>query len=181
MQDIAPALSGLPQSATLMARDGFEARDTSTSHTRLDDTPGDPVLLVGDVSAADFNLSRGQEDNDLSMGDPNSITVDAMEAAFPNESILIDESWDYPQFLDGFDWQLPTLVSFIYVTTCSIALIASLGGGELARRFRWFLPGERELVPKPIIRRDRQHLSNGRGDHNDERLFSTPLKGPQSN
>ncbi|KAK5064917.1 hypothetical protein LTR84_000751 [Exophiala bonariae] len=43
------------------------------------------------------------------MGDPDTITLDAIEAAFPNEAILIDESWDHPHFLDGFDWQLPTL------------------------------------------------------------------------
>jgi hypothetical protein len=128
IQEIAPALSGLPQSTTLMVQDEFEAHNASISHTRLDDSPSHPVLLVNDVSVADFNLSRDQDANDLSMDDPNSITVDAMEAAFPNEAVLIDDSWNYPQFLDDFDWQLPTLVSLLYAGSCSITLISSLRG-----------------------------------------------------
>ncbi|KEF61798.1 uncharacterized protein A1O9_03368 [Exophiala aquamarina CBS 119918] len=95
----------------LLVQDGFEPHSTSNSGTRLDTSPGDPVVLVNSISAADFDLSRDQETNNLPMNAPNSITIDAIEAAFPNEPIMMDESWGYPipQFLEGFDWQLPTL------------------------------------------------------------------------
>lgn len=94
-----------------MVQDIYEPESTAVSLAQINDTPGNHVLLLNNLSSAELDLSRVPETTDLSMDDPTSITVDAMEAAFPNEAILIDESWDHPHFLDGFDWQLPTLVS----------------------------------------------------------------------
>lgn len=111
----------------LMVQDAFEPQNTSNSGMQLDTSPSDPVLLVNNISATDFDLSRDQETNNLSLNGPNSITIDAMEAAFPNESIIIDGSWGYPQLLEGFDWQLPTLVSFAMLRSAPMALIASAG------------------------------------------------------
>lgn len=101
----------LPHIPTAMVQDIYEPESTAVSLAQINDTPGNHVLLLNNLSSAELDLSRVPETTDLSMDDPTSITVDAMEAAFPNEAILIDESWDHPHFLDGFDWQLPTLVS----------------------------------------------------------------------
>jgi len=112
LRDNPPEMSQLGQSAVMMAQDAFEPQHTSNSGTHLDTSPSNPVLLVNSISAADFDLPQDQGNNDMLNG-PNPITIDTMEVAFPNESNIMDESWGYPQFLEGFDWQLPTLVSFV--------------------------------------------------------------------
>lgn len=126
-------LCQLPHMSMAMVPDVYEPPTTSNSQTRLDYSPSNPVLLLNNISTADFDLSQGPDTNDLPMTDPNTITVDAMEAAFPNETMIIDESWDHPQFFDGFDWQLPTLVSLQYQSSAPPVLISDLGCGGLVR------------------------------------------------